>query len=276
MKALIFLLAFVGHLSWGQNLVSQPESLTELSGLEFINDTLLVALNDGGDDPVLYFLNLEGKLLHRALVSNAKNVDWEDMAYDGQRFLYVGDFGNNKNKRKDLAIYKVDLSNWRKAVVLPSEKISFRYPDQYAFPPPDSLKFFDCEGMIYFQDSLFLFTKSRAKPWNGNSKIYSLSTNESQQVATARGQVFIGSTGWWQDAVTAATQEGKYCYLLTYNRVLIYKIRRGKMHYVKGKPLRPITQKEAIAVNSSGTVVIGDERSRLLGGGDLRIETWGK
>jgi hypothetical protein len=35
------------------------------------------------------------------------NIDWEDTK-DKNGNLYVGDFGNNDNERKDLCIYKID------------------------------------------------------------------------------------------------------------------------------------------------------------------------
>lgn len=259
-----------------QNLVQQPACLDELSGLEFINDSTLVAHNDGGDKPQLYFLNLKGELLHTLRIEGAKNVDWEDLAYDGKQYLYIGDFGNNDNKRQDLRIYKVDMRNALQVESLPATAIDFYYPDQETFPAVDSLKFYDCEGMIYYQDSLYLFNKTRCKPWNGNAKVYSLAIDKTQQAATPRGELYIGPAGWWQDAVTAATSNGKYCYILTYNRVMIYKIKKDKLNFVKSKKLKPVTQKEAIAVNNCGLMVIGDERSKLLRGGELRIEKWGK
>jgi sugar lactone lactonase YvrE len=36
------------------------------------------------------------------------NIDWEDITKDKDGNLYVGDFGNNDNERKDLCIYKID------------------------------------------------------------------------------------------------------------------------------------------------------------------------
>ncbi len=145
----------------------------------------------------------------------------------------------------------------------------FSYPNQTSFPPERNAYYFDCEAMAFYEDSLYLFTKNRTEPWDGIAKVYSLSTEMKTQEANFLNDMFMGPSGWWQDAITGAEIRGKYCYLMTYNRVDIYKIKRGKLKYHSGIPLRPITQKEGIAVNNLNELVVGDEFSRLLGGGFL-------
>jgi hypothetical protein len=42
------------------------------------------------------------------LITNANDIDWEDMTqYDFGHF-FLGDFGNNENKRKWLTKYKIE------------------------------------------------------------------------------------------------------------------------------------------------------------------------
>jgi hypothetical protein len=264
--ALIFLLT---SSSFAQNTKSLPKELNELSGLAFVNDSILVAHNDGGDEPRLYFLSLSGRILHTCFVNNAKNVDWEDLAFDGKKYLYIGDFGNNENKRMDLRIYRVDLFQAMLLDKVPSSSFGFKYPDQKAFPPSEDQFYFDAEAMSFHNDSLYIFTKCRTKPWDGNAHVYSLSTEMKDQTPNYLSNLQMGSTGWWQDGITGSEIQGKYCFIMTYNRINVYKIRKGKLHYCKGISLKPITQKEGIAVNSRGLIVVGDERSTLLGGGEL-------
>ena len=264
--AFIFLFSYT---SYGQSTKTLSKELNELSGLAFVNDSILVAHNDGGDEPRLYFLSLNGRLLHTCLVDNAKNIDWEDISYDGKKYLYIGDFGNNLNKRQDLRIYRIDLLQAMLKDNVSSKSFAFTYPDQKAFPPSEDQFYFDAEALAFHDDSLYIFTKSRTKPWDGNAHVYSLSTKMVDQEATFLNELQMGSSGWWQDAITGAEIQGKYCFIMTYNRINVYKIRKGKLHYTKGIRLRPITQKEGIAVNSQGLIVVGDERSKLLGGGDL-------
>jgi hypothetical protein len=82
---------------FSQKSVALSEELKEISGIQYINDTLLVAHNDGGNGPLLYFLNPNtGIILKRVFVKDVKNTDWEDIALDG-KYLFIGNFGNNNN-----------------------------------------------------------------------------------------------------------------------------------------------------------------------------------
>ena len=83
--------------------------LSEISGIDIWQDTLVVAVNDGGNLPVVYFLTFEGKIVHEVYLKNARNKDWEDLTIGKNDTLYIGDFGNNLGNRKDRAIYKLDL-----------------------------------------------------------------------------------------------------------------------------------------------------------------------
>ena len=107
-----FFISFLSVIS-AQKLVrigTLPESISESSGLVFYNDTLLITHNDSGDKPMLYFINLKGKLVGQVLVENATNTDWEDLCMDDKGNLYIADIGNNNNDRRDLKIYKVNSS----------------------------------------------------------------------------------------------------------------------------------------------------------------------
>ena len=46
----------------------------------------------------------EPKQVRTIKIDNAKNDDWEELAEDDE-FIYIGDFGNNNGKRKNLCIY---------------------------------------------------------------------------------------------------------------------------------------------------------------------------
>ena len=68
----------------------------------------LIGHNDSGDDPILYEFNMEGDLLRRLYIDEAKHKDWEDITSDGDH-IYIGDFGNNAGSRERLVIYKVPM-----------------------------------------------------------------------------------------------------------------------------------------------------------------------
>lgn len=109
-----------------------PKSLNEISGITMLSDNKLYAINDSGNENVLFCLNTKGKVLQKIQIPETKNIDWKDLAYDHKDNIYVGDFGNNSNSRKDLYIYKISgiLSN-----SISVSKIEFAYEDQKKFPP---------------------------------------------------------------------------------------------------------------------------------------------
>ncbi|CAN5911588.1 hypothetical protein BH24BAC1_BH24BAC1_04990 [soil metagenome] len=159
-----------------------PEVIRETSGLAF-DGTRLWTHNDSGHSNTLYALDtLSGQVRQTVTVSNATNIDWEDLAFDGT-FLYVGDFGNNAGNRRDLAIYKIRLSDIGSAatVSVPSEKISFSYPDQTDFASAPLNTSFDCEAFFFHRNLLHLFTKNwRTK----HTSHYTVPTGAGPQVAS--------------------------------------------------------------------------------------------
>ena len=81
--------------------------------------------------------------------------------------MYIGDFGNNANERKNLNIYKVPNVNSGSGDKIEAEKISFHYPEQKKFPPKKSKMSFDCEAFFHHNDFLYLITKDRTRPYSG-------------------------------------------------------------------------------------------------------------
>lgn len=246
-----------------------PKELNEISGLVFLNDSVLVAHNDGGDEPILYFLNLKGEEIHRVKIEGAKNVDWEDITFDGKEFLYIGDIGNNNNARKDLCIYKVNSKGILKKDSVKSEKINLSYSEQKEFPENKPDRHFDAEGMAFVNDSIYIFTKCRTEPFDGKCYGYKVSAKAGNYKLEKQFELFLGKDGWFKDSATAVDIRDDKCYILTYNRLMIYTFENGKFVFSRHILLAPLSQIEAVAVNSRGEVFISDEEQKLLGGGKL-------
>ncbi|HLO90823.1 MAG: T9SS C-terminal target domain-containing protein [Chloroflexota bacterium] len=137
-----------------------PDSVMETSGLILWRDSFWTH-NDSDGGNILYRLDPKsGKIIQKISVGNATNVDWEDIDQDDQ-FIYIGDFGNNLGSRKDLVIYKIpknqiaEYGNTEVAAFM----IHFSYGDQTDFSVRNRANDYDCEAMISFGDSLFIFTK---------------------------------------------------------------------------------------------------------------------
>ena len=158
-----------------------PKETNETSGLFFYNGRLWTH-NDSHGMPMLYALDTTTfEIVQRVTLVNAKNKDWEDVCSDGES-VYVGDFGNNKGKRKNLRIYTFPLS------AIPAEgdatlmvdSITFRFADQKSFKHKKRKHDFDCEAIFATDSSLYLFSKGWA---TGTTRMYRLPKTPGARVA---------------------------------------------------------------------------------------------
>ena len=252
-----------------QKIARLPEIVTESSGLIFYNDSLFITHNDSGDKPVLYVVNLRGKLVHQVVINNANNVDWEDITKDDKGNIYIADIGNNSNQRKDLKIYKIKSHNLLNVNSLNAEIIEISYTEQTDFPPKDEALNFDAEGIAYHNDSLWIITKCRSIPFEGNAYIYKFPSKSGKYNLKRKAHLFIGKDGFIKDAVTSLDIYNNKVYLLTYNRILIYGITDNNLNFENQYFIKPYSQKEALIVKNKNEIYLTDESTKILGGGYL-------
>jgi hypothetical protein len=184
----------------------------ESSGLIKVNNRLWT-LNDSGGKAALYQIDEKtGKVIRTVTIKNARNRDWEDLAYDEQ-YLYIGDFGNNRGNRKDLKIYKISRKALGSKKSVKAKVIHFSYNDQKDFRPHTKKNNYDCEAMIAHNGKLYLFSKN----WkNHKTRLYELSNKAGRHHAK-----YISSFNI-QGMVTGATinKQSKMLLLLTYDDLL--------------------------------------------------------
>ncbi len=156
-----------------------PNRVRESSGLIKV-DNRLWTLNDSGNRAELYQISQrDGHIIKRLKIKNARNRDWEDIAFD-ESYVYIGDFGNNKGNRRDLKIYKIPRTALRTQNSVRAEVISFRYSDQKDFKSKPHSNNYDCEAMVAHHGKLYLFSKN----WQDNrTRLYELSTHSGKHVA---------------------------------------------------------------------------------------------
>jgi hypothetical protein len=173
-----------------------PIILSESSGAIFFNDKLIIH-NDSGNENKLYELDtISGLVTRTVTVTNATNVDWEDIAQDNTS-IYIGDIGNNSGDRTDLKIYKINKSDYLSSTNVTAEIINFSYSDQIDFAP-NPITEWDAEALISFDaNNLILFTKN----WvNGTTKAYSIPKNsgtftiDSLTTTLSSGGLITGAT----------------------------------------------------------------------------------
>lgn len=186
-----------------------PKAITESSGLEIADTSnAFWTHNDSGAQPLLYKISASGQLLDELYVKGARNKDWEDLTKDERGNIYIGDFGNNANRRKDLKIYKVNSNR--------IDSISFSLSDQVKFPPEKSQRNFDLEAFFWYKDSLYLFSKNRG---NKIVKFYRLPDRPGTYSAELIGSVKL------QAMITAAdvSPDGKEFALLGYGKIYLFR-----------------------------------------------------
>ena len=160
-----------------------PRYINETSGLEYYKD-YLVTHNDSGNEPVIYYLDREGRFSFKRSFDSLTNHDWEDLTSD-KDFLYIADMGNNFDTRKNLQIVKVPID----PKIDKTEFINFYYPEQSEFEFRLS-SMYDAEGLISIDDYLLIFTKNRAKKI---TEIYKISKSPGSQIAEKIGSLDIQS-----------------------------------------------------------------------------------
>lgn len=158
-----------------------PEEVRETSGLFFHNGRLWTH-NDSGGKAILFGLDTTTfEVVQRITLANAKNKDWEDVCTDGEK-VYVGDFGNNKGKRKNLRIYSFPLSDIPEEgdTSIMVDSIRFSFADQTSFEHKKQEHDYDCEALFATDEYLYLFSKGWA---TGTTRLYRLSKAPGTQVA---------------------------------------------------------------------------------------------
>ncbi|MBU2530078.1 MAG: hypothetical protein KKD35_03465 [Elusimicrobia bacterium] len=193
-------------------------------------------LNDSGGEPVIYPLTTDGKIIKPAWydkyegikILGAYNVDWEAICADDKGNLIIGDFGNNYNYRRDLTLYWLsEPYPWNIIASGIIKKISFYYPDQKEFPPIK--KNFDAEGMFYYKEKIYIFTKNRSDTM---TKLYRLDTEFTDKKNPLTLVASFDAGAMVTDV--AIDRVGKIA-ILNYEYVWVFDIPEDSDNFFKGK-----------------------------------------
>lgn len=251
--------------------------LKEASGVEVSSASDLIwVLEDSGNKNNIYGLNSDGSIKQTIKIENAKNVDWEDLTSDKAGNLYIGDFGNNDNARKDLCIYKVNSDNLKQDVATASQKISFYYPEQTEFPPKKSGLLYDAESFFEHNGNFYIFTKNRSKGFDGSVFLYKIPNQEGNHKAQLLG-TFQACNIYKKCAITSAdiSPDGKTVAILSASRVYLLT-NFSSDDFLSGKTeeiqLPEVTQKEGICFKDNQTLLIVDEKDKKTGGNLYEIK----
>ncbi len=271
LKQLAFILLCTNcTVNYGQlNYVAKlPSDLKEVSGVESIpNSANFWMVNDGGNYPRMYLVNVKG-YISKTLYIEGRNEDWEDVTKDSLGNIYIGDFGNNNNDRKQLKVYKLAATDIATKKSIVPEVIEFSFPNQKKFPPKKKDRHFDIESFFHYNGYLYMFTKSRVKKAYGRTDLYKIpatpGTHEAEFIST---YTTCDDLECWITSA-AISPDGKKVVLLSHATVWQFTDFKDD-DFLSGKmtkfDLGHTSQKEGICFKDNTTVYITDERSHGKG-----------
>ncbi|MDH5380480.1 MAG: hypothetical protein OEW75_06500 [Cyclobacteriaceae bacterium] len=223
----------------------------ESSGLERADGITFYTHTDSDGMPYLYRFNTEGDFLDTLKLNALNNVDWEDIAQDEDGNFYIGDFGNNLNKRKHLQIYVLGRST--------IDSIQFNYESQKDFFLKKGGPNYDCEAMFWFQNSLYLFSKNKKDQW---VKAYRISDQPGNYELQPLDSVYL------PHRITAADidVESGHFMLLGYGMVYTFKMSDENIFSEPGYAIKLSKggQAEALVMTDSTTALITNEKGKIF------------
>ena len=236
-----------------------PGAITECSGMYPAGSSSYWMLNDGGNPAELYLVDTSGIMLRTLTIANFRNVDWEALTGDDSGNVYIGDFGNNDNDRRDLRIGKIRAADLQRDTT--SVKImEFNYEDQFAFPPSRSHFRFDCEAMFLMGDSIYLITKNWTNPFTGKAYLYSLPKDGSETAARLRDSVYLGNNSFLSQ-VTGCVLLGDKLLMLGYGGLWVCERSQDAIRFSEATyhSFGGVRQFEAIVSEDSVRFLIAEE-----------------
>lgn len=270
--------------------LSGPARLEELSGLAVSRTYpgIVWGHGDSGQPPVLWALDLkrgelafppylakkfdDGASWPGLTLEGASNIDWEDLTtLNG--WLYLGEFGNNGNARRDLGLWALPEPNPRATErQRPAFFLPFHYPEQQRFPAEAWV--FDAEAL--FADSernaLYLITKHRkagdVRRFIPGAKLYRIPLDGAGRASTALTLVDQ------HEEMTAATAaelspSGAWLAVLTYRTLWLFPRPPAGEQWLSGPaysrplPFLETRQAEALSWRDDTTLLLGNEEGRL-------------
>ena len=108
---------------------------------------------DGGGPKKQFLFGMarDGKPVAELFVSDVLLTDWEDIAIDDEKHIFIGDIGNNDAKRSELVVHQIDEPDPKSGarMVRPTRSWRLRFPNSP----------FDCESLFVWQGYGYVVSK---------------------------------------------------------------------------------------------------------------------
>lgn len=257
--------------AWLRGRLADPD-LTESSAVVVsrAHPGVLWTLNDSGHAPDLFATDTLGRARGRVPVA-ARNVDWEALApgpCPSGTCLYIGDTGDNAERRETVAIYRLPEPDPREQAVRRTRSLVFRYPDGAH----------DAEAMLITPDTaVWIITKGRS----GGVRVYRLGPEAWGREGTATAALVqtlpIPTEEGVRELVTdaALSPDGRHVVIRTYATLYFLTWEGDRLLPEVPRPPCRVwgmeTQGEGVAWLDGSRLVLTSERGVLGGGGSVYI-----
>lgn len=218
--------ALMGKNTQGPAPQAQGEPLHENSGLARMpGGKGYWSVADSGSAPVLYALDAQGLISKAYPVDVPANIDWEDLASDGEGRIFVGDIGDNYSRRPELSVIELSLDASFEPRFEPRAVYRFDYPEQ----DPSLISNGDAEGLVFLSGQLYVFSKRRS---DTRSIVYRIQADPAlsgkRQRAERIADVDIRRPQSWVHfgdmlTATAIDASGRRLAIATYRSVLVFE-----------------------------------------------------
>jgi hypothetical protein len=168
--------------------------------------------NDHGSPPVLHAIHRNGASVNRFPIA-APNHDWEDIAFDEEGNLYIGDIGDNYRRRPLLYVYRLPEPDPKAPA--PSTPLPIQRRWQLRCPNER----LNCEALVIWKGYGYLISKLTKQHPAG---LYRFPLDAPDEPITLEHMGHLAIL----NQVTGAdiSQDGKLLAVLTYAGLYVYRI----------------------------------------------------
>jgi len=203
-------------------------------------------------------------------IKAASNIDWEDIATDGD-MLYVADMGNNGNARRDLGVYVIPEPNPTATKDIRALKfLPVRFPAQQHYPAHNW--HYDTESIFHSDGSLYFISKHRQpgkiNGWEQGAVLYRLDTQYTDQynllTEVERSDQILVATG------ADLSPDGRHLAIICYTDIWVFNKPEKGDRWLSAPARRlsldhkQMKTSEAVTWVNDHTLVLGNEERDLF------------
>lgn len=220
--------------------------------------------NDSGNPPALFAIRRDGTVVREFRVA-APNVDWEDIAADGQGRLYLADIGNNGGLLALRAIYQIEEPDPAKPVTEPLKVTAATF---YRFPETGR---FDAEALICPEKSgsAVIFSKRYDRR---EAELFEVPLRPPAPLLRPALPRRVGSLGGFVEPVTGASlsEDGRNLAVCSYSVTRVYRRRADPSWELLATVRYPNSTIEGITWDGRDLILVGERQ----GVGRIAEATW--